>query len=222
VSFWSKRGEGHGSEQGVDNIRRHLNYANVTATLALLIAVAGGTAYAVDKIGSHDIANNSIRSVDLKNGKAVRGKDVKPGSLTGRQIDESTLNAGPIARVAGAERGDCVLRTTPQSCAATTIAVSRPSQLLVVATGNQESLGGPAQASCRVAIDGHDEPLAVAPGESKTDNTDVLATNGFARTLLSRFPVEAGRHVVALRCERLLGQSRINAPTIAAIAIAAR
>jgi hypothetical protein len=90
-------------------------------------------------------------------------------------------------------------------------------------TGNQESIGpAPAQASCRVSIDGTEEPLTVNPGEARTDNTDITATNGFARTLVTADPVAVGQHVVALRCKRLVGQVRINEPTIAAIAVAAR
>ena len=65
-------------------IRRHFTYANVTATLALLLALGGGAAYAVDKINSRDVVNGSIRSVDLKNHKAVRGIDVKRNTLTGQ------------------------------------------------------------------------------------------------------------------------------------------
>jgi hypothetical protein len=194
----------------------------VTATLALVLAMAGGAAYAVDKVTSHDIKNNSIKSVDLKNRKSVRGKDVKPNTLKGRQIDEATLQAGPIARVAGTETGDCVLQDAPSDCVSARIGVSRRSKLLVIATGNQESLGtGPGGAACRVSIDGTDEPLAIAPGEASARNTAATATNGFARTLLSRDPVAAGQHTVALRCERLLGQARIDDPTIAVIAIGA-
>ena len=61
----------------------------------------------------------------------------------------------------------------------------------------------------------------MAPGESATDNTNINATNGFARTVLSPSPVQTGQHVVALKCARLLGQSRINDPTIAVVAIPA-
>jgi hypothetical protein len=211
-----------GSTRGRDEIRRHLNYANVTATLALLLALAGGTAYAVDKVTSGDIANNAVRSIDLRNHKGVRGKDVVRNSITGRQIDESTLRAGPIAQVVGNEGGDCVLRVTPRNCVTVAIAVTTPSDVLVIATGNEESVGGPAQTSCRVRIDGIDEALAVAPGEAQVDNTGATATNGFARTLISRDPLTAGQHIVALSCKRLVGGARINNPTIAAIAIAAR
>ncbi len=56
----------------------------MTATLALVLAIAGGAAYAVDKIHSRDIANSSVKSADLKNRKGVRGKDVRPNSLRGQ------------------------------------------------------------------------------------------------------------------------------------------
>lgn len=196
----------------------------MAATLALLFAVAGGAAYAIDKIRSHDIANNSIRSADLKNRRAVRGKDVKPNTLTGRQINEGALSAGSFAQLAGNETGtECVLRVLSRNCVTSTFALKARSELLVIATGNQESLGGEAgQASCRIRIDGADEPLAVDPGESTKDNTNITATNGFARTFLSREPLNPGQHSVALSCKLLLGHPRINEPTIAAIAIASR
>ena len=193
----------------------------MTATLALVLAVAGGTAFAVDKITSHDIARNTIRSLNLKNHKAVRGKDVVQKSIKGRQIDESTLSTEPLIRVAGHETGtECVLRVTPRNCVAAIIGLSRPSDLLVITTGNQRSVGANSKASCRIAIDGAEEALSVAPGEAQSVNTDINATNGFARTLMSRFPVEAGRHMVALRCQRLAGQARIDEPTIGVIAVA--
>lgn len=193
----------------------------MTATLALVLAVAGGAAYAIDKIHSRDIANNSVRSADLKNRRGVKAQDVKPDSLTGRDINERTLSAGPIARVAGNETGPCVLKVSPSTCVATAIFPARPSHLLVVVTGNQESINGPGEASCRIAIDGVEEALAVHPGEAASDNTDVTGTNGFARTFMSSDAVAGGKHTVALSCKLLRGQVRIDEPTIAAIAIAA-
>jgi septal ring-binding cell division protein DamX len=65
-------------------VRRHLSYANVTATICLFLVLAGGAAYAVDKINSHEITNNSIKSIDLRNRKAVKAIDVRPNTLTGR------------------------------------------------------------------------------------------------------------------------------------------
>lgn len=199
-------------------IRRHLTYANVTATVALVLALGGGAAYAVDKINSHDVVNGSIRSLDLKNHKGVRGIDVARDSLTGRQIDERSLNSSAIAQVGGAETGGCVLLVTPKSCVTTTLTLSSPSRILVVASGNQESLGGAAQASCRISIDTQTQPIAVDPGEAASDNTALTATNGFARTFVST-PLAAGEHTIALSCKRLIGNVRIDSPTVAAVAV---
>ena len=204
-------------------IRRHLSYANVTATLALFVALGGG-AYAIDKVNSHDIVNGTIRSVDLKNRKAVHAADVKRNGLTGKQIKERTLHAESFAPIAGDETVDCdpSSATTFTNCATTTLRLKERSRILVVATGNEESVGGPAQAFCRVQIDGAPETLAVEPGEIVTDNTSGTATNGFARTVVKRDPLARGQHKIALACKESLGNVRIDVPTIAAIAIGSR
>lgn len=75
------------------------SYANVAATLAVVIAL-GGTAHAVglpkNSVGSKQVKNNSVSTKDLKNGSAT-GADLKADSLTGAQVDESTLGAVPQA-----------------------------------------------------------------------------------------------------------------------------
>lgn len=85
-------------------------YAAVTATMALVVAL-GGTSYAVTQIdknsvGSKQIKNGSIKNKDIKN-KTIKGKKiakaaittgkVKDDSLTGKDIDESTLGSVPAA-----------------------------------------------------------------------------------------------------------------------------
>jgi hypothetical protein len=76
-----------------------LSYANVTATLALVLAL-GGTTYAATRVTSQQIANGTIRGVDVK-------KD----SLTGVQINESKL--GPIARARSAKTADLLQGLDP-------------------------------------------------------------------------------------------------------------
>ena len=66
-------------------MRNRLTYANVMSTLAVVLVVAGGTAYAANTIGSSDVIDNSLQSVDLKNND-VRGADVRTDSLTGADI----------------------------------------------------------------------------------------------------------------------------------------
>jgi hypothetical protein len=70
----------------LDAVRSRLTYANVTATLALVLAVSGGTVYAVDKIGSSEIAKNAVKS-----------KHVKNDSLGGKDVDEAKLSTVPSA-----------------------------------------------------------------------------------------------------------------------------
>jgi len=55
-----------------------------------------------------------------------------------------------------------------------------------------------------------------------SDNTSSTGTNGFARTLVTRHPLAKGFHKVALACKEFSGDARIDAPTIAVIAIGSR
>ena len=66
-------------------LRAHLTYANVVSTLCLFILLGGG-AYAATKIDSGDVKDNSLKSVDLKDGKGVEGDDVNENSLTGDDL----------------------------------------------------------------------------------------------------------------------------------------
>lgn len=203
-------------------IRRDLSYANVTATLALFIALGGG-AYAINKVSSHEIANGTIKSIDLKDRKAVRAADVKRNSLTGKQIRERTLDAGSFASMVGDEAGDCDPASSRLiKCVTARLRLAERSRILVIATAGQDSVGGPSNAHCEVRVDNEPEPVSVNPGEEASDNTSGAATNGFARTVVSRDSVARGQHEVSLACRELSGNVRIAAPTIAAIAIGAR
>ena len=74
--------------------RRHLTYANVTATLALFVAL-GGSSYAALKITGRDVKNNSLTGRDVR---ALTTKDVKNGSLLARDLAPGQL-PGPIRYV---------------------------------------------------------------------------------------------------------------------------
>lgn len=145
-------------------IRRHLSYANVVATLALLLALGGG-AYAIDKVTSREIVNGTIRSVDLKNRKGVHAADVKRNALHGGQIDEATLDASRFAPIAGDESVDCdpTSAVTFVNCASASFRLNTRSHVLIIATGNEDTVSGTtAAASCRIRVDGVAEGLAVS------------------------------------------------------------
>lgn len=58
---------------------------DVFALIGCLAAVGGGTAYAANTIGSSDIVDESIQSVDIKNGE-VKGADIGSNSITTNRI----------------------------------------------------------------------------------------------------------------------------------------
>jgi hypothetical protein len=76
-------------------LKRRLTYANVAATVALVVAM-GGTAYAAAAIGSAEIIDNSIQSADVKNG-ALTSLDVKNETLQGVDVKDGSMTAADLA-----------------------------------------------------------------------------------------------------------------------------
>jgi hypothetical protein len=76
-------------------LRGKLTYANVVATLALIVALAGGTAFAASKV----LPKNSVGTKQIKN-KAVTGAKIANGAVTGVKVKVSTLGTVPSATVA--------------------------------------------------------------------------------------------------------------------------
>jgi hypothetical protein len=68
-------------------LRRRLTYANVMSTLAVVLALGGGTAVAAGVVNGRRIVRHSIS-----------GAKLKPNTLTGRQVAESKLGRVPRAR----------------------------------------------------------------------------------------------------------------------------
>jgi hypothetical protein len=70
---------------GLRRLRRRLTYPNIVATLALAIAVSGGTAYAASRL---------IKGKQIAKG-TITGANIKQGSLTSPLFKQGTLQAGP-------------------------------------------------------------------------------------------------------------------------------
>jgi hypothetical protein len=84
-------------------LRRRLTYANVTASIALFIAL-GGTGYAAlslprNSVKSQHIATGAVRSPDIRN-SAVRGIDIRDDAVKGADVDEGSLGTIPHASTA--------------------------------------------------------------------------------------------------------------------------
>lgn len=203
-------------------IRKHLTYANVASTLALVLASGTGAVYAAGEIGSNDIKNNSIRSKDLKNRQSVAARDVRRDSLGKREIKEESLVGARIVSLEGTQAGDCdPAASVWVDCVSEPVDLEAPSRLQVTATGGFYSEADGAMAECEVRVDGQDAGLSDDPGEV-LDNTSGLATDGFARTLVTGI-LPPGGHAVALACQQVgSSDARIGTPTIAIIAVRAR
>ena len=80
----------------VDKRSRHLTYANVVATLALVIAIGGGAAYAANTILSTDIVNGEVKTPDLAT-DAVTAPKIKAGEVKTQDLAGGAVTAAKLA-----------------------------------------------------------------------------------------------------------------------------
>lgn len=111
----------------MDALRKHLSYSNVTATVALFVAL-GGTSYAVIKVDSNDVVNNSLRSKDIRD-RTIRARDLRRNGLGSGVIKESSLGTVPHAadsdRVGGATVQELRVRCPADTLAKAGVCIER-------------------------------------------------------------------------------------------------
>ena len=110
----------------LQRIRSRLSYANVTATLALFIAL-GGVSYAAVKlpknsVGATQIKKNAVTGAKVRN-SSLTGSDVKDRSLTGADFSGSVRGpagaqgpkgeTGPAGPIQGTPAGGALTGTYP-------------------------------------------------------------------------------------------------------------
>jgi hypothetical protein len=116
--------------------RRRLSYANVVSTLALIVALAGGTVYAASTIGPKQIKKGAVRSRQIKDrqvkrqdiaGGSINSAKVSNDSLTGKDIREATLGLVPSAQDARTLNGltERVVRSSISAESGTTQAIAQ-------------------------------------------------------------------------------------------------
>jgi hypothetical protein len=94
-------------------LHRKLTYANVAATLALVLA-SGGTAYAVNTVRSADIVDGAVQSRDLATG-AVQSVDLRNATVAGADLTASLrdrIDAG-IDALGDLEGTPCTVGANP-------------------------------------------------------------------------------------------------------------
>jgi hypothetical protein len=83
------------------------SYSNVMSTIAVVVALGTGGAYAANTIGSDDIIDETIVSADVKN-QGLKGADILDRSITKHDLAPETVGASRITDgdVGGAELAD--------------------------------------------------------------------------------------------------------------------
>jgi hypothetical protein len=72
-------------------MRKKLTYANVMSTLAVVLALTGGAAYAANQLGKNTVGTKQLKK------NSVTGAKVKKGTLTGSDINFKKLGVVPEA-----------------------------------------------------------------------------------------------------------------------------
>jgi len=103
VSQWSAAAGRREEVFDVRHKRFGATYANVTATLALFIALGGGayaaTALPRNSVGPKQLKKNAVVRAKIKN-NAINGSKVASNSLSGSDVNEATLAKVPAASLA--------------------------------------------------------------------------------------------------------------------------
>jgi len=99
----------------MSKLSSRLTYANVVATLALVIAVAGGTAYAANTVFSADIVNGEVKTADLANRGVTSAKiadasvalgDLAPDSIDAEKVANNSLGSAELRDNAAVQGAD--------------------------------------------------------------------------------------------------------------------
>jgi len=151
----------------IQRLRSLLTYANVAATLAVFLAVAGGSAVALD-------GRNTVDSGDIINGE-VRARDLAPAEafhVVGQRGEPALLNGG---------QGDCLWQSR---ATATPLPFNPPSFYkdpygVVHLAGALTVVDGPGgDRRCDVAEETDDERIFVLPPGYRPARVEVHTVQG--------------------------------------------
>jgi hypothetical protein len=193
-------------------LRDRVTYANVASTLALVLVIGGGGAYAAGLIDSGDIANNSIKSRDLDNRDAVKARDVHRNALTGQEIKEPALDASGFAPLSGNSDLSCDPGSGHQACVISPVRLRERGRVMTIATGEFIAADGAAEIDCTIFVDGNQTGPSVTPGGNGADEDSFALTHVTGR-------LAAGQHNLSLRCQEVEEDAQLATSTIAVLGI---
>lgn len=179
----------------MERIRRlRPTYAGVASTLALVLALGMGGAYAASKVGSKDIAKNAVKSKHIQDGQ-VKAPDLRAGAVkegkiasdavTTEKVAEGAVTTGKVAD--GAVTTDkiaaetlsslTIARSTGSSCdpgssafvncGEVTMNLPRAGRVLLVANAGYDGASTNGyRGDCFLAVDGAQVGPTIANGQA--------------------------------------------------------
>lgn len=172
------------------NLRSKLTYANVVATLALILAIGGGTVYAAVKLGKNDVKSKNIAP------GAVKAKDLGKNAVRSRNVKDGTIDAGDLAAgvipqiradvtgsaTGGPQGGINTNTTVPLPLNGTTTFTPQPGEVAAVAAEARFTIATTnASQSCRPAVslllNGQPTRIFIGP-DADGDNTTPIQSLG--------------------------------------------
>jgi hypothetical protein len=73
----------------------HLTYANVMSTIAVLLVVGGGTAYAANTVFSADIVNGEVKTADIGLDQVTSSR-IAPGAVFGSDLQADSVTSAKV------------------------------------------------------------------------------------------------------------------------------
>jgi hypothetical protein len=172
------------------NLRSRLTYANVVATLALVLAIGGGTVYAALRL-----SKDAVHSKNIAAG-AVKKSDLGKNAVTSPKMKDGTIKADDIAAgvipqldadvtgsaTAGPQGGVNTIASSPLPLSGTTTFTPRAGDVSALAAEGRFTIAttNPAescQPAVRLFLDGEPTRIFVDP-ESGEDSTTLVQSPG--------------------------------------------
>lgn len=166
------------------DLRPKLTYANVVATLALVLVVSGGTVYAAAKLGK-----NTVTSKAIKKG-AVKGSDLGKNAVTSPKVKDGSIGTSDLtadviaglraevtgAATAGPQGGVNTNTTAPLPLTGTTTFTPQAGEVSAVAAEARFSIATTnalnfCSPDVRILIDGKPTRIFISPEEGENSTT---------------------------------------------------
>jgi hypothetical protein len=203
-------------------VLRHLRF-HAISYLALFVAL-GGTAYAAATIGSAEVIDDSLRSIDLKNNDvrsadvrndtasngglvgvdvadgSISGADLATDAVTAEDIDESTLDE---VRIAGNQDSACNPSSgTFVTCAGAEIGglPGDKEDFIFLATLNWHTNAGGGSGACELRLEGASAPLEDRPIGENGNTTDAAHPNSTTLVAVGNVSTLSDAEAVLVRC----------------------